>query len=498
MTSSRFLKRSLLLNALFTVEGASNFVLDIVLAAALGVGARSDTLYAAWSLPLTLGRGAFQSLTNSLIGLFAESDDDTVAYSHALTVIGLIAFALALTMSLTSRWWFPLSVPGAAAQTRLEGAPLAALLSWLVVMLALAETQRAIYYRLGKNTYPSAVRVLGALASIIFILFSAREQNIQLAAYGLVAGASIEMVLGFAGLLAMGRRLRFAWPETAKLRRMGQVVGLPLIGQLILIAASTAERAIASYLGPGALTAVTYANRIFAMMERFIFRGFVISAIQSYTAGAASNWRRDIRILLLFSIPIMVVFAVLPAPLIAIVFERGRFTAESTQLVATTLRFFAFAVPIVAFNRIPYALAFAKTRGRAILIYSIIYAVILIGAEVALVSLGVGLPAFGVAYILALAAGSYWLYTRVMDGAESIAWTTDETMRMAGVALVASAGTGLVVYLLNRQIAEPTWNAWTIALAGGAASLLLTGGAMWLFRLPEVERVWHLLSKVNR
>lgn len=498
MTSSRFLRRSLLLNVLFAVEGGSNFVIDIALAAALGVGARSDSLYAAWSLPLTLGRGAFQSLTNSLIGLFAESDDDSMAYSHALTVIGLVAFGLALIMSLTSRWWFPLTVPGAAAETRLQGAPLAALLSWLVALLALAETQRAIYYRLGRNTYPSAVRVLGALASVSFILVSAREQNIRLAASGLVTGASIEMALGFIGLIATGQRLRFAWPEAAKLRRMGRVVGLPLIGQVVLIAASTAERAVASYLGPGALTAVTYANRIFAMMERFIFRGFVISAIQSYTAGAVANWRRDIRLLLLFSIPIMIIFAVLPTPLITIVFERGRFTAESTQLVAMTLRFYAFAVPIVAFNRIPYALAFAKTRSRAILIYTAVYAVVLIGAEVALISLGVGLPAFGIAYILAMAAGSYWLYTRVMDGAESIAWSAEEALRMAAVALLAFAGTALVVYLLNGQIADPTWNAWTIALAGGAASLLLTGGAIWLLRLPEVKQLSRLLSRAVR
>ena len=53
-SSHRFLRRSILLNGLFAVEGGSMFVLDIVLAAALGLGARSDSLYAAWSLPLTL------------------------------------------------------------------------------------------------------------------------------------------------------------------------------------------------------------------------------------------------------------------------------------------------------------------------------------------------------------------------------------------------------------------------------------------------------------
>lgn len=496
-SSSRFLKRSVLLNGLFVIEGASNFLLDIAMAAALGVGVRSDSLYAAWNLPLLLGRGAFLSLTNSFIGLFAEGESDEITYSHSVTVIGLIAFCLALLMSLTSRWWFPLSVPGAAAATQLEGAPLAAILSWLVALLAVAETQRAIYYKLDRNTFPSVVRVLGALIAIIFIFIAGHGQDIRLVAFGLVTGAGAEMVLGFAGLAAIGQRLRPAWPPAAKLKRMGRVVGLPLVGQLILIAAGTGERAVASFLGPGAVTAVSYAGRIFAAMERFVFRGFVISTIQSYVDKVKANWRRDIRLLLLFSIPIMIVFALLSTPLITIVFERGRFTTESTQLVATTLRFYAFAIHIIAFNRIPYALAYAKTQSRLLLSTAIIYAVTLIGAEVALVSLGVGLPAFGISYFLAAAFSTIWLYPRTMVGPDSILWSADELLRLAGVALAAFAGTALITYLLNGQVTNPTWNALILVLTGGLASLILTGSAARLLRLPEVERVSSLLGKVR-
>jgi len=70
--STRLFQRSAVLNGLFAIEAGSMFLLDIALAATLGLGARSDILYAAWSLPLIIGRGAFQSLTNSLIGLFNE------------------------------------------------------------------------------------------------------------------------------------------------------------------------------------------------------------------------------------------------------------------------------------------------------------------------------------------------------------------------------------------------------------------------------------------
>ena len=473
------------------------FVLDVVLAAALGLGAHSDSLYAAWSLPLVIGRGAFQSLTNSLIGLFNDEVDEDLIYSQALTVIGVFSFIAALLMSLTSRWWFPLSVPGATAETQQLGVPLAAILAWLIAFLALAETQRAIYYRHGKNHIPSFARVAGVFVSMGLVWMSAADQNLTLAAIGLAAGAAVEMLLGFVGLMGMGRRFRPAWPAGDGLRRMARIVGLPLVGQGVLIGASTAERAIASYLGPGAVTAVTYAARIFQMMERFVFRGFVISTIQTYVAGAAANWRRDTRILLLLSVPMMVIFAVLPTQLITIVFERGRFTAESTQLVALALRFYAFAIPILAFNRIPFALAFARGKSRDLLIYSLLYTITLIGSVSMLVTFGVGLPAFGLAYIAALSVGTYWLYARVMGDLDAAGWTVDEALRLLGVALIALAGTALIVYFIDENTGS-TLNVWLTALAGGAGCLLLTAGAAWLFRLPEVGRIFSLLHQTNR
>lgn len=496
-SSHRFLQRSVLLNALFTLEGGSMFLLDIVLAAALGVGARSDTLYAAWSLPLMIGRGAFQSLTHSLIGLFAEAEDDRVAYSQSITVIGVLSLATAALMSLTSRWWFPISVPGADAATQLAGVPLAAILAWLIALLALAETQRAIFYRLERVTFPSLIRVLGVVAAMALILLAARRQDLTLAAYGLVLGGLVEMLLGFAGLLWLGVRPRLAWPPLVTLRRMGRVVGLPLVGQGILIGGGTAERALASLLGPGTVTAVTYANRIFQMLERFIFRGFVVATIQNYTAGLESRWRRDMRLLVLIAVPMFVVFAILPASLITIVFQRGRFTAESTDLVALALRAYAPAILLVALNRIPYALAFARSKGRELMIFSLIFSVTLIGSEGLLIALGMRVSAFGLAYLIAATLGTAWLFARVVNELDMPRWSVDEVARLAAVVLVALGGTALVTYAVGRLNVGPTAQAWITLLAGGSSSVALTIAAAWALHLPEIAQVSRLLRRAE-
>lgn len=493
----RFLQRSVLLNLLFIFEGSSLFLLDIVLAATLGLNSYSDILYAAWALPLTIGRGAFQTLTNSLMGLFAGAEDDTTTFSQAISVIGVFALAGAMLMSFTSRWWFPITLPGADPAAVAVGIPLSATLSWLIVLLALAETQRAICYRIDKILIPSVSRVVGTLTSIAVILLTSNRNSLQFIAVGLVAGAAVEMLMGMGGLLWQGVRFRFAWPPINRLRQMTRVVGLPLLGQGLLIFASVGERAIASFMGPGAVTAVTYSRRIFEMLERFVFRGFVIATIQAYTAGAVIKWRRETRFLLLLSIPMFVIFAIMPTAIVSILFERGRFTAESAAIVGTALRAYAVAIPLVAFNRIPFALAFAQAKSRELLIYSIIFATSLIGSEVIMIALGVGLSAFGLAYAVGITVSTAWLYPRVTRNIDAPAWSRNELLRLIAVGVVAFIGTALVVRLVNTFFLGSPFGVWIEVIVGTSVCLLLTFVTAWRLNLIELNQVTGLLKGLS-
>ncbi len=300
--SGSFLKRSVLLNALFVVEGVGTFLQDVVVAASIGLSTQSDILYAAWSLPLTIGRGMFQSLTNSFMGLFDDGRETGAAYDQAITVIGALGIVFAGLMALTSSFWFPLTVPGADEAARVAGQPLAAILSWLIAFLALSETFRAIYYRENKLQIPSIARVLGAATTIILMLTVGRSGDLTVIAWSIVAGAALETTIDLAGLwLILHVGFRPQWPERAALGEMAQVVGTPLLGQGVRVLAGAAERALASYLGPGALTAVSFASRIVITMERFVFRGFLITTIQSVAGREAPDLNRRFRLVLLFA-----------------------------------------------------------------------------------------------------------------------------------------------------------------------------------------------------
>jgi peptidoglycan biosynthesis protein MviN/MurJ (putative lipid II flippase) len=203
------------------------------------------------------------------------------------------------------------------------------------------------------------------------------------------------------------------------------------------------------------------------------------------------------RLLLLASIPLTIVFAVLPTSLIALFFERGRFTAESSQLVGLTLRAYAFAIPIVAFSRIPYALAFAQNKSRELLAYAVLYSLALLGTEILLILAGVGAPAFGMAQIVSFAAATVWLYPRVIRGLDAPAWSIAELATLAGVGLFAFIGTSLVVAALQGFLGDSTLAEWIVVLAGGGSSLLLVALGARLFRLPEVAYFSRIMKAVG-
>lgn len=492
-STSRFVRRSVLLNGLFLAEGGIMFALDIALAATLGLSARSDILYAAWSLPVTIGRGMFQSLTNSFMGLFAEADDPSTAYNQAITVIGVVALIAAAALSLTARWWYPLSVPGATAETKLAGQPLAGFLAWLIFLLALAETLRAIYYRSGRLVVPTAGRVIGTVATIVVTLLAGAQQDLQLVAWGLMGGAVVEVLVGFVGLAWLPDfRLQPNWPERIVLAKMARTVGMPLTGQGVRVIGSVGERALASLLGPGVLTAVTFASRLVAIVERFVFRGFQLATIQNYVAGAKQNHNARLRVVALLSVPLAVGLALLAPQLVDAVFARGRFSADDAVIVGQVLQTYALTIIGLALISIPLGLAYARNLPRVVMFFFIFNAVTLLASEYLLIRLGVGLRSFGLANSLTTIVGLLWL-TRAAAKGETL-WTRGDTSQLLIIAAVTAMGT-FAARSLAGLLPASNLVTWLTLVVGGAACLVFAALAARLLGVEELHQLTRLLRR---
>jgi putative peptidoglycan lipid II flippase len=497
--SLSFLGRSVLLNALFVTEAGANFLLDIAIAAVFGLSAHSDAFYAAWMLPQTVGRGMFQSLTNSFMGLFADQEDCAIIYNQAITVIAVMSLPLAALFSAASAWWLPLTIPAAAPETRLVAIPLAGVLAWLISFLALVETFRAIYYREGRWWLPSLAHLVGGLVAVGLVLGAGRERNMLLAAWGVTAGAGLEALLNFVGLRwLLGLRYRPLWPERGRLMEMGTAVGAPLTGQGVLVLAGAVERALASLLPPGSITVVTYANHIINTLERFAFRGFVITTIHMYPSEGKTDLHAHFRLVTLIALPISIIFAVLSRPLVAVVFGRGRFTVEDVQTLALAIQIYAPAILGIALTRIPFGLAYARKKAGVVFGFFTLDSVVLVLAEALFIHLGLGLRAFGLSYTLAMGLAFAWLYWSVLRPQRQRIYSWADSVRLLAVGLSAWVGTALPASLAKWGVVGVRWADWlTLFIGAGGCSVFLIATA-YVLKLDEARQLLQIVKGRHR
>lgn len=488
---SRFVNRSILLNGLFAVEGASMFIMDMALAATLGLGSQSDILYAAWSLPQTIGRGMFQSLTNSFMGMFSQEDNTTIPFRQAITVITVLSVSVAAIMSLTARWWLPLSMLGAESQTWREGILPATVLAWLIALLGPAETFRAVYYRADRLFIPSGGRILGVLTTIAIILFTRGEGGLLPVAWGVVIGAAVETLIGFVGFRwFLNFRYRFAWPDLTTLREMIRIVGLPLAGQGVRVIFGVLERAMASYLGPGALTAVSFATRLITTLDRFVFRGFLVATIQTFTAKEKPDYNSRLRLIALLALPIALVFALLSPQLINVAFGRGRFTADDVQIVSLTTRAYGPAIIGLAMTSVPLGLAYARRQSSTVLGFFFITSVIQIALIYFSLQAGFHLPVFGIALTIATFISLFWLSRRAGYGFHL--WSWRDTAIFLGLAAFVAMGT-LAVRAVSLPGLSGQMGTWVQLIIGGTTALATTILGAWLLRIPEVAQIMRFI-----
>lgn len=169
-----------------------------------------------------------------------------------------------------------------------------------------------------------------------------------------VAGALLELVLLGLAMRRHGLRVLPRWHGLDDTTRTAVRQYFPMVaGSLLMGSTAVVDQAMAAMLGPGAVSALGYGNKIVGFVVGIAAVAIGTAVLPSFSAMVArAEWnalRRTMRFYSLLiaatTIPLTIALAWLSEPIVRILFERGAFTAADSALVGDVQRMFVLQIP---------------------------------------------------------------------------------------------------------------------------------------------------------
>jgi putative peptidoglycan lipid II flippase len=169
-------------------------------------------------------------------------------------------------------------------------------------------------------------------------------------AWGVVLGACLHLIVQLPGLFSLGGHFFAGFGlDSTDVRQVGRLMIPRLLGQAVVQVNFLVSTILASGMSEGSLAAIAFAFTLMLMPQTIIAKAVGIASLPTFSAQVARgemNAYRDtigttIRGVVFLSLPASIGLILLRKPIVAMLFERGLFTAESTALVAWALLWYA-------------------------------------------------------------------------------------------------------------------------------------------------------------
>lgn len=228
--------------------------------------------------------------------------------------------------------------------------------------------------------------------------------------YGVIAGAVLFVLVQLPGLRSAGGRYAFGLDLGAPgLRQIGRLLAPRLFGQAVWQINLIAIGSFATLFGPQAVAANGYALTLMLLPHGLIALslGTVIFPQLSrlHAANDREAFRRTtlgaLRGVLFLALPAAAGLGLLATQLVRLLFERGKFTAESTALTAQVLAFYAIGLAAFAAAEIIVRSFYAMQDTRTPVLVGALAVGLNIGLGWSLIQLGAGLSGLALAFSIA-------------------------------------------------------------------------------------------------
>ena len=351
------------------------FVREILIAAALGTGPIAEAFFVAFRFPNLFRRlfaeGAFNSAFIPLFAKRLEGEGQAEAKKFAAEAMAVLVFALIIVTALAEIFmpWLMLGLAGGFSDTP-EKFDLAVLLTRItmpyllfVSLLALFSGILNAFHKFAAAAFaPILLNVvfIAVLAALLVLGYgNSRETGIILAWAVSFAGVLQFLVVVFAAKkigMALNLRLPRLTPGVKRLLKLG-VPGV-IAGGIVQI--NIVIGTFIASMQDHAISWLIYADRLYQLPLGVI--GIAIGVVllpdiarrlrAGDEEGAHDSQNRSMEISLLLTLPASVALAIVPQPLIQVLFERGQFTQHDTQMVGVALLAFAFGLPAFVLTKV--------------------------------------------------------------------------------------------------------------------------------------------------
>ena len=502
----------------------TGFVRDVMIAAALGAGPLADVFVIAFRLPNLFRRlfaeGAFSAAFVPIFAARLEGDAKSDVKSDAkgglaaarqlsAEVLAVLLFSL-LVFTAFAEWampWFVLALAQgfSANPEKFDLAVTYARITFpYLVFMSLMALYAAMLNATGRFAAAAFAPVLLNLVMISALVLSALTggDNLQVLIWAVLVAGLLQLIVVWQAARRAGLGVPLLRPRlTPDVKRVLVLTvpgvlaaGISQINLLVGTNIASGQESAAAWL--------YYADRLYQLPLGVIGVALSVALLPDLARrlragdhdGARNSQNRGLEVALLMTLPASIGLFLLAEPILAVLFERGAFTAADSSAAALALMAFAPGLPAFVLIKVLQPSFFARENTRTPFIY---------GAWGVAANITVSLiffPIYGHVAIAAATSLAGWLTFLLMavklggDG-----WHADRRLVQTGLGIVLASAVMAVALLFapipdNLPAGSPALAGWLgVQVVGGAVVFLLvavlSGGLHPAFRRQITQRL---------